>query len=274
MTIITYSVNIISYPLFITEATDWCAGIVPVMKRNGEIRICTDFKRLNENIKRERYVIPTLDDTLHKLSGAKVFFSKLDATSGFWQLPLDEDSAKLPTFITPFGRYFYKRLLFGSSSAPEIFQHTMEEEILAGEENVVCYFDDILIYSKDHSSHNEHLDRGMKKLESVHLKINDQKTELRKSEVEFLGHLINKDGVQPVPVKVSAIKNMPDPQNVTELRRILGMINFLHSKPINNPSTNDRAVRKRQNVIMGRITVSGIHKNQRKSVKFANTCLL
>ena len=80
----------------ITEeiATDWCAGMVPVMKRNGEIKICTDFKRLNENIKKETYVIPTFDDMLYKLSGAKVF-SKLDATSGFWQLPLDEDSAKL-----------------------------------------------------------------------------------------------------------------------------------------------------------------------------------
>ena len=192
---------------------------------------------MNENIKRERYVIPTLDDMLHKLSGVKVF-SKLDATSGFWQLPLDEDSAKLTTFITPFGRYFYKMLPFGISSAPEIFQRTMEE-ILAGEENVVCYFDDILIYSKDHSSHDEHLDKVMKKLESVHLKLNDQKTELRKSEVEFLGHLINKDGVQPDPAKVSAIKNMPDQQNVTELRRILGMINFL-GRYIPNLSTTLR----------------------------------
>ena len=123
-------------------------------------------------------MIPTLDDMLHKLSGAKVF-SKLDATSGFWQLPLDEDTAKLTSFITPFGRYFYKRLPFGISSAPEIFQRTMEE-ILAGEENVVCYFDGILIYSKDHSSHDEYLDRVMKMLESVHLKLNDQKTELKK----------------------------------------------------------------------------------------------
>ena len=65
------------------EAADWCAGMVPVMKRNGEIRICTHFKRLNENIKRERYVIPSLDDMLRKLSGAKVY-SKVDATSGFW----------------------------------------------------------------------------------------------------------------------------------------------------------------------------------------------
>ena len=221
----------------ITEAADWCAGMVPVMKRNGEIRICTDFKRLNENIKRERYVIPTFGDMLHKLSGAKVF-SKLDATFGFWQLLLDEDSAKLTTFIAPFDRYFYKRLPFGISSAPEIFQRTMEE-ILAGEENVVCYFDDILIYSKDYSSHDEHLDKVMKKLESVHLRLNDQKTELRKSEIEFLGHLINKDGVQPDPAKVSAIKNMPDPQNVTELRRILGMISFL-GRYIPNLSTTLR----------------------------------
>ena len=107
----------------------------------------------------------------------------------------------------------------------------------------------------------------MKKLKSVHLKLNDQKTELRKSEIEFLGHLINKDGVQPDPAKVSEIKQ----QMWLNSEDYWG---WSISTPVNNSSTNDRGVRKRQNMVIGRIAVSGIHKNRRKSVKFANTCLL
>ena len=209
----------------ITEATDWCAGMVPVQKKNGKIRICTDFKRLNEAVKRERYILPTMDDILHKLSGASVF-SKLDATSGFWQLPLDPETAKLTTFITPSGRFYYKRLPFGISSAPEIFQRTVEE-ILAGVPNVICYFDDILVYSEDSTAHEAHLENALTKLDAVGLKLNQEKSELRKTEIEFLGHMISKDGVKPHPEKVEAIKNMPDPENTTELKRVLGMITYL-----------------------------------------------
>ena len=139
----------------ITEATDWCAPMVPVMKKTGAVRICTDFKRLNQSIKRERYMLPTLDDILHKLNGSKVF-SKLDAASGYHQIPLDDHSAKLTTFITPHGRFFYRRLPFGISSAPEIFQRVMES-ILEQEENVICYFDDILIHSSTPQDHEKHL---------------------------------------------------------------------------------------------------------------------
>ena len=94
--------------------------MVPVVKPSGAVRICTDFKKLNQAVKRERYILPTIEDILHKLSGKKVF-SKLDCTSGFFQLPLSDKSAKLTTFITPFGRYFYRRLPQGITSAPEIF---------------------------------------------------------------------------------------------------------------------------------------------------------
>lgn len=80
-----------------------------------------DLKRLNENVKREKFILPTLDDILPKLAKSTVF-SSLDAESGFWQIPLEEHSARLTTFITPLGRYCFKRLPFGITSAPEIFQ--------------------------------------------------------------------------------------------------------------------------------------------------------
>ena len=77
----------------IQEPTDWCAGIVIIPKKDGGVRICTDYKKLNAAIKRERYVLPTVEDILHKLKGSTIF-TKLDATSGFWQIPLDDESAK------------------------------------------------------------------------------------------------------------------------------------------------------------------------------------
>ncbi|GFR87683.1 Pol polyprotein [Elysia marginata] len=141
----------------VTDPTDWCSPMVPVLKKNGEVRICTDFKNLNKHLKRERYRVPTADFLIHKLTGSTVF-SKLDLASGFWQIPLDQDTAKLTTFITPCGRSYYKPLPFGISSAPEIFQRTMVE-ILRNESNTICYMDGILIYSKNRKEHEKHLRR-------------------------------------------------------------------------------------------------------------------
>ena len=184
----------------ITEPSDWCAPMVPVLKPLGRVRICTDYKKLNVAVKRERYMLPTMEDLLFKLQGSAVF-SRLDATSGFHQLPLDEASQKLTTFITPFGRYIYKRLPFGISSAPEIFQRTMEN-ILKDHTNVICFFDDILVYSATAKDHEKHLSDVMSKLEKKHVKLNPEKCELRRSEIEFLGKRITKDGVSPDPKKV------------------------------------------------------------------------
>ena len=209
----------------ITEPTDWCAPMVTVMKKGGDVRICADFKKLNLAVKRERYPIPSLEDMLHKLNGAKVF-SKLDATSGFYQIPLEKESSKLTTFITPFGRYRYTRLPFGISSAPEIFQRTMEH-IMEGEKQVIVFYDDILVFGENDDSHEKALQSCIKKSVDAGLKLNKGKCEFGVDEIEFLGHIFSKDGIRPDPMKVNAITEMPDPTNVAELRRILGMINFL-----------------------------------------------
>lgn len=125
--------------------TDWCAAMVAAEKKNkDQVRVCVDLKRLNKAVKRERYVLPTLEDIAPKLAGAKVF-STLDASSGFWQIPLDPNSQKLTTFITPLGRFCFRRLPFGISSAPEIFQRLMTDQ-LRSLDGVVVVMDDILVY--------------------------------------------------------------------------------------------------------------------------------
>ena len=105
----------------IDEPTEWCAGMVVVPKRGGKVRICVDLTKLNESVCRERHILPSVEQTLAQIGGAK-HFTKLDANSGYWQIELDPESAKLTTLITPFGRFCFNRLPFGITSAPEHFQ--------------------------------------------------------------------------------------------------------------------------------------------------------
>ena len=108
----------------IDEPTEWCSPMVVVPKPNGTVRICVDLTKLNESVQRKCLLLPSVEQTLAQISGAK-YFSKLDANSGFWQIQLAPESSKLTTFITPFGRFAFNRLPFGITSAPEYFQHKM-----------------------------------------------------------------------------------------------------------------------------------------------------
>ena len=110
----------------VTAPTEWCASIIPVLKPNGSVRICVDLTHLNKAFQREIHPIPSVDENLAKLGDSKIF-SKLDANSGFRQIPLDEESELLTTFVTPFGRFCFNRLPFGISSVPEIFQSKILE---------------------------------------------------------------------------------------------------------------------------------------------------
>ena len=110
----------------IDEPTDWCAGMVVVPKEDGRVRICVDLTQLNQSVCRERHILPLVEQTLAQIGGAK-HFSKLDANSGFWQIELDPETAKFTTFITPVGRFYFNRLLFGITSAPDHFQRRMTE---------------------------------------------------------------------------------------------------------------------------------------------------
>lgn len=90
----------------VEEPTDWCSGMVVVPKKTADPRICVDLTKLNESVCREKYILPSVEQTLGSLVGA-VIFSKLDVNMGFWQIPLAKESAKLTTFITPFGRFYF-----------------------------------------------------------------------------------------------------------------------------------------------------------------------
>ena len=146
--------------------------VVAPKAQPGKIRLCVDLTHLNQWVRRERHILPAVDHTLAMLAGAKVF-TKLDATSGFWQIPLSEESQLLTTFITPFGRYAFNRLPFGISSAPEHFQRRMSQ-MLEGCDGVVCHADDIVVYGEDIQQHNERLHQVLKRLREEGLTLNEK----------------------------------------------------------------------------------------------------
>ncbi len=209
----------------VTTPTNWCAGMVVVPKKSGDVRICVDFRPLNESVVRETHPLPTVEETLAQLAGALVF-SKLDANSGFWQIPLDEQSRPFTTFITPFGRFWFNKLPFGISSAPECFQRRMSN-ILEGEEGVLCHMDDILIFGRTKEEHDVRLHRVMKKVLAAGITLNKDKCEFNRETLHFLGHKIDQAGISADPNKTEAIVRMEKPKTRTELRRFLGMANQL-----------------------------------------------
>ena len=148
-----------------------------------------DLTRLNESVCRERHPIPAVEQTLAQLAGASVF-TKLDANSGFWQIPLANESALLTTFITPFGRFCFNRLPFGITSAPEHFQRRMSE-VLQGAEGAVCLMDDILVHGKTQEEHDRRLVAILKKLEEAGITLNENKCELSKNAAKFLGQIVD-----------------------------------------------------------------------------------
>lgn len=158
----------------VSKPTAWCAGMVVIPKKNGSIQICVDLKPLNENVLREIHPLPKVDETLAKLSGAKVF-SKLDANSGFWQIPLAENSRPLTTFITPYGRYCFNKLPFGISSAPEHFQKRMSQ-ILSGLDGVVILMDDVLVFGRNQDEHNARLEAVLQRIKAAGATLNREKS--------------------------------------------------------------------------------------------------
>ena len=153
-------------------------------------------------------------------------FSKLDTNSGFWQIPLAKKSQQLTTFITPFGRYHFKKVPFGISSAPEQFQKRITE-ILSGLEGVLCLMDDILIFGKDETEHEKRLMKALQRIHSAGVTLNQNKCEFKQKQLKFLGHLIDEKGIRADQDKVSVIVEMKPPTNIFDLRRFMGMTNQL-----------------------------------------------
>ena len=215
----------------VTEPTPWVSSIVVVPKKDGKLRLCLDPKDLNKAIQREHYPLPTIEEVAPRLHGAKCF-TILDAKSGFWHVRLDQASSLLTTFNTPFGRYRWKRMPFGISSAPEVFQRKMHE-LIEGLSGIEVIADDFIVVGCGDTleqatlDHDTNLATFLERCEERHLKLNINKIQLRLPQVPFIGHVATPQGLQVDPHKVQAIMKMPSLEDVAAVQRLLGFVQYL-----------------------------------------------
>lgn len=207
------------------QSSTWATPIVVVRKRNGSVRLCGDYRStVNKAVQSSVYPLPTTDEMLATLGPSKIF-TKLDLAQAYQQLVVDDASADVLTVNTMKGLFKVRRLPFGISVAPWLFQRTMDT-LLAGVSGVKCYLDDILISGETPEQHAERLEAVLTRLQNARLRVNKEKCEFRKSSIEFLGHVIDATGIHPSTSKVDAILNAPTPSSKKELQSFLGLINF------------------------------------------------
>ena len=206
--------------------TPWVSPIVvvPKPKSPGKVRVCVDMRPANRAIRRERHASSTMKEIIRDLKGAKVF-NKLDLNQCCNQLELAPESSYITTFSTHLGLMRYTRLNFGVCSAAEIFQNVIRET-LEGINGAINISDDILVFGKSQEKHEQNLRCVFQRLKENGLTLNRTNCEFSKGRFEFFGYVFSEDGISPDPKKVEDIVNLQAPTNASEVRSLLGMVNY------------------------------------------------
>lgn len=204
----------------------WCAPIVVVKKKSGDMRMCIDYRRLNSITIKPIYKIPETETLLSHLHGAKIF-STIDVSNAYYQCGIKESHKQFTAFSTRKGHFEFNRMPFGLCGAPFTFQRLINT-ILRNENWLTCltYLDDILIFSENFKEHIERLRQILGKIREAGIKLSPSKCKLFCSQVSFLGHVVSKDGIHTDPEKIKVLKTWPEPRSVSEMRRFLGFANY------------------------------------------------
>ena len=202
------------------------APVLFVKKKDGSLRMCIDYRALNSQTIKNRYALPRIDDLLDQLYGAKRF-SKIDLTSGYWQIAIAAADRYKTAFRTRYGHYEFNVMPFGLTNAPATFQSLMNDifrDML--DICVIVYLDDILVYSKNDEDHEKHVRQVLQRLRENKLYARPSKCTFFTDTIEYLGHIVGPDGIKPNPELVKAIFNFPQPRTLKELQSFLGLANY------------------------------------------------
>ncbi|KAD4981870.1 hypothetical protein E3N88_18541 [Mikania micrantha] len=204
----------------------WGAPVLFVKKKDGSFRMCIDYRELNKLTIKNRYPLPRIDDLFDQLQGAQ-YFSKIDLRSGYHQLRIQEEDIPKTAFRTRYGHYEFMVMPFGLTNAPAVFMDLMNQVRKPYlDQFVIVFIDDILIYSRNEKEHEQHLKIVLELLKEERLYAKFSKCEFWLREVQFLGHVINSDGIHVDPAKIEAIKNWDVPTTPTEIRSFLGLAGY------------------------------------------------
>lgn len=207
--------------------SEYASPIILVKKRDGSDRLCVDFRSLNRITVKDRYPLPLIEDHIDRLGGFK-FFSSLDMATGFHQIPLKEDSIHLTGFVTPEDHFEYVKMPYGLANSPIVYQRIINDTLRnhINEGNVLVYVDDVLLLSNTVSEGIALLDKVLGTLTKAGFSVNLRKCSFLVTEVEYLGRVISQGQVRPSPRKVEALANTPPPQNVKQVRQLLGLAGY------------------------------------------------
>lgn len=202
------------------------APVLFAPKKDGKLRLCLDFRGLNNQTVKDKYPLPRDQDIFDQLQGAK-YFTTLDALYGYWQIRMAEDSIKKTSIRTPLGSYEFLVMPFGLTNAPSTFQRFMES-VLREHLLLYCmvYIDDIIIYSKTAEEHLQHIEAVLKTLMKHKISIKWQKCNYLKTKLDFLGHIVSASGIAPDPKKLQALNDWPTPTSVNEVQQFVGLGNY------------------------------------------------
>ena len=207
------------------SSSPWASPIVLVKKKDGSLRFCVDYRRLNAITRKDVFPLPRIDDLLDQLKGKSVF-STLDAKTGYWQIRMEESSREKTAFVTSNGLYEFRVMPFGLCNAPATFQRVMQKVLAGLSEFCSVYIDDILVFSSSIEEHVEHLKQIFKRLQRAGLMLHPQKCSFGSHEVLYLGHHISANGISPNPQKIVAVKSFPTPTSVKSIRQFLGLASY------------------------------------------------
>ena len=203
---------------------EWIAATFARSKKDGRIRILTDFRGLNKALKRKAYPLPRMGDILQRRRKYK-YVTKLDLSMQYYTFQLDEESRQLCTMATPFGLYRYKRLAMGLKVSTDIAQEIMED-VLRDIPGCEIFIDDVALFSNSWEEHQHTVNEALKRLQNAGFTINPLKCEWAVQETDFLGHWFTPEGPKPWQKKVDAILKLERPQNMKQLRSFLGTVTY------------------------------------------------
>ena len=218
--------TMLSQDVIKVSTSPWSSPVVLVKKKDGTMRFCVDYRKLNAVTKKDSYPLPRIDDALDALSGSK-YFSTLDLQSGYHQVAMDSDSIEKTAFTSHAGLYEYNVMSFGLTNAPPTFQRLMQR-VLHGLDWKIClvYIDDVIIFSETFQEHLSRLATVFDRLREANLKLKPSKCHFARSSVNFLGFVVSSEGILPDPSKLNAVETFPVPSSVKDIRSFLGLCNY------------------------------------------------